>query len=77
MHPPSVDISNCNIGYVKLPFYKAYKECYFIVRKKQRCKPQNKYIILTGGNIMAIAVGIIVASAIITYIFEKNAPDVL
>ena len=70
-------ISFCYIGYEKLPFYSTYRLCYFIVRKKQRYKPQinNKYF--NRRYTMGIAVGIIVASAIITYIFEKNAPDVL
>ena len=34
-------------------------------------------LIITGGNIMAIAAGILVVSGVITYEFEKNAPSVL
>ena len=36
-----------------------------------------KSIFLSGGNTMALALGIVTVSGIITYELEKNAPDVL
>lgn len=37
----------------------------------------NLYNQSTGGNTMAIAAGILAVSGVITYVLEKNAPDVL